>query len=174
MKRLTVFATSALIAVATTAFAGASIDMTPSITAQQKAHLHSLYDHPRTVVVDNKDIKVAVTTDAIMRSCCMPPNLVISGKVTNASDHPIDFVHLVFSFEDKNGKVLQAETLYNEKAESMSDDPEVQRVLGEKPHFTPLKPGESDTFRFSIPYPMLPSYDKVELFSNQTADLAQR
>jgi hypothetical protein len=174
MKGLTVLATFAVIATASTAFAGATIDMKPSLTAQQKAHLHSLYDHPRTVIADNKDIKVAVTTDAIMRSCCMPPNLVISGKVTNLSDHPIDFVHLVFSFEDKKGKVLQAETLYNEKAESMNDDPEVQRVLGEKPHFTPLKPGETDGFRFSIPYPMLPNYDRVELFANQTADLAQR
>ncbi len=174
MKKLSILAALGAVAFATAAFAGATIDLNPSMTVQQKAHLHTLYDHPLTQVVANKDVKVVVTTDAIMRSCCMPPNLVVSGKVTNTSDRPIDYVHLVFSFEDKGGKVLQAESMYNEKAESLNDDPEVQRVLGEKPHFTPLKPGESDNFRFSIPYPMLPNFTKVELFSNQTADLAQR
>src|SRR5215813_6918674 len=109
MKKLSILATLAVIAFAANAFAGAMIDLNPSITAQQKAHLHTLYDHPLTKVVANKDIKVVVTTDAIMRSCCMPPNLVVSGKVTNTTDRPIDYVHLIFSFQDKDGKVLHTE-----------------------------------------------------------------
>jgi hypothetical protein len=96
----------------------------------------------------------------------MPPNLVVSGKITNTSDKPIDYVRLHFAFEDKAGKILHGESLYNHHAESLSDDPYVQKILNEKPHFDPILPGQSDTFGFSISCTELPVFSKVELFSN--------
>ena len=67
--------------------------------------MHLRYDHPKTQVVPNDQLQVVVTRDVIMHSCCMPPNLVVSGKITNTSDKPIDYVRLHFAFEDKNGKI---------------------------------------------------------------------
>jgi hypothetical protein len=174
MKKLTILATVAAAAFASSAIAGTFAPQQPSLNAQQKAHLHSLYDHPKTEVVPNNDVKVAITTDAIMRSCCMPPNLVVTGSLTNVSQHDINYVHLIFSYEDNKGKVLHTESLYNKKAASLNDDAEVQKILGEKPHFTVLKPGDTDTFSFSIPYPMLPEFTKVELISTDEPQLAAR
>ena len=96
----------------------------------------------------------------------MPPNLVVSGKITNLSDRPIYYVRLHFAFEDPNGKILHGESLYNHHAESLADDPNIQKILNEKPHFDPILPGQSDTFGFSISCTELPVFSKVELFSN--------
>jgi hypothetical protein len=174
MKKLTILTAFAAAVFASSAIAGTFAPQQPSLNAQQKAHLHALYDHPKTEVVPNGDVKIAVTTDAVMHSCCMPPNLVVAGKVTNVSNRDINYVHLIFSFEDSKGKVLHTESLYNNKAASLNDDAEVQKILGEKPHFTTLKPGDSDTFNFSIPYPMLPEFSKVELISTDEPQLAAR
>jgi hypothetical protein len=46
----------------------------------------------------------------------------------------------------------------------MGEDAEVSRILNEKPHFDPLKPGAKDSFSFSIPMPLLPRFSKVELY----------
>ena len=124
--------------------------------ARQAAYDHSLNDHPKAEAVSNPRLKVAINSDRIIRSCCRPPDLVISGHVTNVSAEPVNYVHFVFAFEDKDGKVLHAESVYNHQAESLSDDEEVERILKEKPHFTPLKPGESDTFVMDVPTPLLP------------------
>jgi hypothetical protein len=48
----------------------------------------------------------------------------------------------------------------------MSDDLEIQAILKEKPHFTPIAPGDTDTFTMSVPLPLLPKFDKVELYSS--------
>src|SRR5580658_3578329 len=48
MKKLCTLATFAAITFASSAFAGTFAPQTPSMTAQQTAHLHALYDHPRT------------------------------------------------------------------------------------------------------------------------------
>ena len=96
------------------------------------------------------------------------PDLVVGGRVTNASGQPINYVHLLFAFEDEDGKVLHAESTYNHMAASMADDEEMEQILKEKPHFTPLKPGDSDTFAMSVPVILLPRFAKVELFSNDT------
>ena len=165
MKKLLVLATILTFSVATIALADTRIDMNHSEKARQEADMHARYDHPKTEVVNNKDLKIDITTDAIMHSCCMPPNLVVAGKLTNVGARPIDYVRLNFAFEDKDGKILHAESLYNHKAESMADDENVQRILNEKPHFEPILPGQSDTFAFEIPCPMLPNFTKVELFS---------
>ena len=76
-------------------------------------------------------------------------------------------MRLNFAFEDNGGKILHAESLFNHKAESMADDENTQRILNEKPHFDPLQPGQSDTFGFSVSCTELPSFSKVELFSNE-------
>ena len=80
--------------------------------------MHLRYDHPKTQVVPNDQLQVVVTRDVIMHSCCMPPNLVVSGKITNTSDKPIDYVRLHFAFEDKNGKssTARASTTITPKA----------------------------------------------------------
>ncbi|MGC1678013.1 MAG: hypothetical protein WA740_10835 [Candidatus Binataceae bacterium] len=135
-----------------------------SVAAKQAAMTHMLYDHPKTQVQQVKDVQVTISTDRIMRSCCMPPNLVVTGQVVNTDSHPINYVKFIFSFEDSHGKIVHAETVYNSQAVTMDEDAEVGRILNEKPHFDPLKPGASDHFAFSIPMPMLPRFAKVKLY----------
>jgi hypothetical protein len=170
MKKLILLAGILAFGAIGTAQAGPRVEMKGAENAIQAADMHARYDHPKTQVMKNEDLKIEVTTDAIMHSCCMPPNLVVAGKITNVSPKPVDYVHLNFAFEDKAGKILHAETLYNHKAESMEDDATVQKILNEKPHFEPIKPGDTDTFAFSIPCNMLPEFDKVELYSNNAKD----
>ncbi|HYL57966.1 MAG TPA: hypothetical protein VEU51_03775 [Candidatus Acidoferrales bacterium] len=165
MKRLIALATLLTVGVVGIAQAGTRVDVKDSEKARQEADMHARYDHPKTEVVNNKDLKIDITRDAIMHSCCMPPNLVVAGTMTNVGARPIDYVHLNFAFENNDGKILHAESLYNHKAESLGDDESVRRILNEKPHFEPIQPGESDTFAFSVPLPILPPFSKVELFS---------
>lgn len=167
MKKLIMIATFLAFGAASVTFAGTRVEMKDSEQARQATARHKRYDHPKTQVVKNDELKIDITRDQIMYSCCMPPNLVVSGKITNVSPRPIDYVRLNFAFEDKSGKILHAESLFNHKAESMSDDANVQRILNEKPHFDPLQPGQSDTFGFSISCTELPMFSKVELFSNE-------
>ncbi len=167
MKKLILIATMMALS-AGLAFAGARVEVKDPAKISQEEDMHRRYDHPKTQVVKNELVKIDITRDSIMHSCCMPPNLVVAGKVTNLTSQPLDFVHLNFAFEDKNGKILHAEALYNHKAESLNDDPSIQKILNEKPHFTPLQPGETDTFAFSIPCPDLPEFAKVELYASNT------
>ena len=104
---------------ASVTFAGTRVNIKDSEEAAAEADMHRRYDHPKTQVVPNDQLQVVVTRDVIMHSCCMPPNLVVAGKITNTSDKPIDYVHLHFAFEDKNGKILHGESLYNHHAESL-------------------------------------------------------
>ena len=170
MKKLLM--TALFLTLASTALAGARVEIKPSEEAQeatrQAAYDKYLNDHPKTEAIGNPDLKIAITTDRIMRSCCRPPDLVVSGKITNASGAPINYVRILFAFEDENGKVLHAESTYNHSAVSLGDDEEMEQILKEKPHFTPLKPGETDSFAMSVPLPMLPKFAKVEMFSNDT------
>lgn len=166
MKKFIVVATFLAFGVASVAFAGTRVQIKDSDEAAAEADMHARFDHPKTEVVPNDQLKVEVTRDVIMHSCCMPPNLVVTGKITNVSSRPIDYVRLHFAFEDKDGKVLHGESLYNHHAESLDDDPYIQKVLNEKPHFDPIQPGQSDTFGFSISCTELPQFSKVELFSN--------
>ena len=169
MKKLIAIAALLAFAAASATFAGTRVEMKgikDSDQARPQALMRARSDHPQTQVVPNRQLRVVVTNDLIMRSCCMPPRLVVGGKITNVSGRPIDYVHLHFAFEDRNGKILHGESLYNHHAESLSDDPWVQKTLNEKPHFDPIPPGQSDTFRFSVPCSELPTFSKVELFSN--------
>jgi len=166
MKKLGVIAIVLAFSTAGAAMAGTRVEIKNSEQAAAEKDMHIRYDHPKTQVVPNDQLKVVVTRDVIMHSCCMPPNLVVSGKITNTSDKPIDYVRLHFAFEDKNGKILHGESLYNHHAESLADDPYVEKILNEKPHYDPIQPGQSDTFGFSISCTELPVFSKVELFSN--------
>jgi hypothetical protein len=166
MRKLNTIAILLTFAVASATFAATRVEIKDGEQAVQEADMHRRYDHPKTQVVPNDRVQVVVTRDVIMHSCCMPPNLVVGGKITNISGKPIDYVHLHFAFEDKNGKVLHGESLYNHHAESLSDDPYIQKILNEKPHYDPIPPGHSDTFGFSISCTELPVFSKVELFSD--------
>ena len=166
MKKLIAIAALLAFAAASATFAATRVEIKDSDQARADALMRARSDHPQTQVVPNGQLRVVVTDDIIMRSCCMPPRLVVGGKITNVSGRPIDYVHLHFAFEDRNGKVLHGESLYNHHAESLSDDPWVQKTLNEKPHFDPIPPGQSDTFRFSVPCSELPTFSKVELFSD--------
>ena len=164
-KLVALAALAAGLGTANIALAAASVPLQTSEEAQHEAAYKMYYDHPATQVVESKDVKVTITKDSIMRSCCMPPNLVVAGNVTNTATKPLNYVEMIFSFEDSKGKIVHAETVYNLKAQSLSDDEEVGRLLNEKPHFQPLPPGSSDRFSFSIPTTVLPSFSKVELYT---------
>jgi hypothetical protein len=166
MKKLIAVAILLTFGAASVTFAGTRVNIKDSEEVAAEKDMHARYDHPKTVVVPNEQLQVVVTRDVIMHSCCMPPNLVVSGKITNTSNKPIDYVRLHFAFEDQSGKILHGESLYNHHAESLADDPYVQKILNEKPHFDPIMPGQSDTFGFSISCTELPVFSKVELFSN--------
>jgi hypothetical protein len=167
MKRLAAFAALAFsLGAASIAMAGAQVQIKDSEQAKQEAARKAYYDHPATQVMPSKDLKVVITKDSIMRSCCMPPNLVVAGNVTNLSKRPVDYVKMIFSFEDANGKIVHAETIYNRQAVSLGEDAEIARLLKDKPHFTPLPPGGTDHFSFSVPTPILPRFATVELYSD--------
>jgi len=167
MKKLLM--TALFLTVASATFAGARVDIkSTDDAARQALYDKALNDHPKTEPIGNPDLKIKITTDRIIRSCCRPPDLVVGGRVTNASSKPINYVHLLFAFEDADGKVLHAESTYNHMAASMADDEEMEQILKETPHFTVLNPGESDSFAMSVPVVLLPKFSKVELFSNDT------
>ena len=166
MKKLIASTLMLIVAVASIAYAGAVIE--PKETEQQirDRSWHQAYDHPLTHFVGSDKCKVDITKDAIMHSCCMPPNLVVAGKVTNTTAAPLNYVHLTFRFEDKTGKVVYSEGLYNSKAASLNDDDYIAHVMKEQRHFTPINAGETDTFSFAIPTTELPGFDKVELLAD--------
>jgi hypothetical protein len=163
MKKTAIIAGILALGLAAAAHAETTVPLRASEATQKKAFIKTTHDHPLATVAQNRDVKIVVTTDAIMHSCCMPPWLVVSGKVTNVTDKPIDYVKLDFSFRDAKGKTVYTDTAYNLKAASMNDDEQVQRILNEKPHFVPLPPGSSDKFTYQIPMPMLPRYAGVEV-----------
>ncbi len=174
MKKLAVLAFAAAIALPIAAHAGARVVLKDADQAKRDAIIKKMQDHPLTQVVPNDNVKVQISTDTLVRSCCMPTQLVVAGTVTKVSAHPIDYVKLIFTFEGKDGKVLHTESMYNEKAASLNDDPVMERVLNEKPHFTPLAPGASDKFSFGIPTELLPACSKVELVTVEQPDVASR
>jgi hypothetical protein len=166
MKKLIVVTVFLVFGAASVTCAGTRVQIKNSEQAVAEADMHARYDHPKTVVVPNDEVQVEVTRDVIMRSCCMPPSLVVGGKITNLSDKPINYVRLHFAFEDKDGKILHGESLYNHHAESLADDAYIQKLLNEKPHYDPILPGHSDTFGLTVSCNELPRFTKVELFSD--------
>jgi hypothetical protein len=165
MRKTAVFAAiAAIVGIANLALAGAQVQLKSSEQAQIEAKRKAFYDHPTTQVMPAEGVKVVIKTDSIMHSCCMPPNLVVAGEVTNTGAQPVSYVKMFFNFEDASGKSVYEETVYNTKAASLGDDEAVRHLLNETPHFDALQPGSTDHFSFVIPTTMLPRFAKVELY----------
>lgn len=155
------------------ALAGTTVSKKDAAAAKFEAAYHKFYDHPLARPLANPDVKVEVTADTIMRSCCSPPTLAIAGKVTNTSARPIDYVQLMITFRDEAGKPVYSEDCYNHRAISMGEDAEVAKILNETPHFDPLPPGTSDNFGFTIPMPLVPHYRSADLRAVQVFNAAK-
>jgi len=167
MKRLIAFAILFVLGCATAALAGNGITAEDSARARELDLQRARNDHPHARVIGAKDLKIEITDDMIMRSCCAPPWLVVAGDITNTGSQPLDYAKMILSFEDENGKIVDAEIAYNYKAASLSDDEQLKRLLKETPHYDPIPPGGTDKFSISVPMPALPRYSKVELLSTQ-------
>lgn len=169
--RTNVLLTAAVIAclVATPVLAGTRITQQEKAAeaVRADAEYHRLFDHPRVQPVASGDVKMEVTGDKFVRSCCKPPDYLIMGNLWNISSKPIDYVMLKLVFKDKNGNVVYTEDGYNHQAVTLGEDPEIAQVLKESPHFDPLPAGAKDTFYFYIPLPFVPRYASVELQAAQ-------
>jgi len=155
---------------ATAALAG---DRAATDDARQSCALDLLRarnDHPRARVIEAKGLEIEITSDVVLRSCCMPSRLVVAGDITNTGAQPLEYVKMILSFEDENGRVVEAEIGYNHKAESLGDDEQLKRLLHETPHYDPIPPGGSDKFSIGVAMPLLPHYSKVELLSVQVRE----
>jgi hypothetical protein len=154
------------------ALAGPQRAINRSGRASELRALQARDGHPLTSVIPARGIEVKIKHDLIMRSCCLPPALVVAGEVTNTASVPLDYVRFILTFEDSSGKVVHTESLYNRKAASMNDDTEIERILNEHPHFEALPPGASDKFAFNVLMPALPHFTRVELVSEPARGLA--
>jgi hypothetical protein len=126
---------------------------------------HRLNDHPLAQPVASHDVKIEIVHDRILRSCCRPPDLVVSGKVVNVTPRAIGYVRILIAMKDGDGHVVYAEDTYNHGAVTLFEDPEIAKILNEKPHADPIAPGASDTFVFSIPMPMIPRYKSTQVLA---------
>jgi hypothetical protein len=66
MKRLIVIATLLALGMAGTAIAGTRVAIKDSEQARRDADMHARYDHPKTQVVKNDDLKIDITRDQII------------------------------------------------------------------------------------------------------------
>ncbi len=124
--------------------------------------------HPLAEVVANPQVKIDITSDSVLRSCCRPPDLIVSGKVTNIASRPIKYVRLVITMRDADGRAVYSEDTYNHGAITLFEDPQIAKLLNEKPHFDPIAPGAKDSFVFAIPLPLIPSYKSAAISANAT------
>jgi len=114
--------------------------------------------HPLAQPVANPEVRIEIASDEVLRSCCKAPDLIVSGKVTNLAAHPINYVRLVITMRDADGRAVYSEDTYNHGAITLFEDPQIAKLLKEKPHCDPIAPGTTDSFIFSIPMPLIPSY----------------
>jgi hypothetical protein len=119
--------------------------------------------HPLAQPIASQEVRIDITSDSIFRSCCKPPDLLVSGKVTNLTSRPINYVRLVINMKDAQGRQVYSEDTYNHGAITLFEDPQIAKLLNEKRHFDPLAPGASDTFVFVIPMPLIPRYKSVAI-----------
>jgi hypothetical protein len=154
MRTRLLFAAALSLAFSSIALAGARLTVKSGGSPDERR----VHDHPLAQVAVNPDVGIQITRDHILRSCCKPPDLIVSGKVTNITPRPIDYVRLVIAMKDANGRVVYTESTYNHGAATLFEDPEIAKILNEKPHFDPIAPGASDNFVFMISLPSLPSY----------------
>ncbi len=119
--------------------------------------------HPLAQPVANPEVRIEIASDQVLRSCCKAPDLVVSGKVTNLAAHPINYVRLVITMRDAGGSAVYSEDTYNRGAITLFEDPQIAKLLNEKPHCDPIAPGTTDSFVFSIPMPLIPSYKSAAI-----------
>ncbi len=122
--------------------------------------------HPLAQPVANPEVRIEITSDDVLRSCCKPPDLIVSGKVTNLASRPINYIRLVITMRDAGGRTVYSEDTYNHGATTLFEDPQIARLLNEKPHFDPIAPGSTDSFIFSIPMPLIPRYKSAAISAN--------
>lgn len=124
--------------------------------------------HPLAEIVANPQVRIDITSDSVLRSCCRAPDLIVSGKVTNIASRPINYVRLVITMRDADGRAVYSEDTHNHGAITLFEDPQIARLLNEKPHFDPIAPGAKDSFVFAIPLPLVPSYKSAAISADAT------
>ena len=122
--------------------------------------------HPLAQPVANPEVRIEIASDQVLRSCCRAPDLVVSGKVTNLAAHPINYIRLIITMRDAGGRPVYSEDTYNHGAITLFEDPQIAKLLNEKPHFDPIAPGTTDSFVFSIPMPLIPRYKSAAISAN--------
>ena len=140
-----------------------------TMAAKAAADWHRKHDHPKPTLIASPDVKFEITYDRILRSCCRPPDLIVQGKITNTTAKPINYVRLEMLFRGNDGKIVYREDAYNGRAATLGEDEETRQILGDTPHFDPLPAGDTDTFGFDIPLPLLPYYKTVDLQATEVA-----
>ena len=158
-------ASFALLAVATSGHAGTKVLAKDSATTDVERYHREMEPRPPQIIA-NPEVKIDLAQGHVFRSCCRPPDYSMMGKVTNVSNHPIDYVRLVMVFKDRNGKIIHTEDAYNSKAVTMGEDAEVAKVLGDKPHFERLAPGGADSFQFLFPLYMAGPFTSSDLVAS--------
>jgi len=118
-------------------------------------------ERPAAEIAQNREVRIEITDNTVLRSCCRPPDLIVGGKLTNLTSHPIDYVRLIIAMKDSKGRVVYTEDTHNHGAVTMFEDPQLAKVLNDKPHFDPLAPGAGDTFLFDIPLLAVPNFKSV-------------
>ncbi len=170
MKKPLLLAASMVFAFASFTLAGTSVERGSKQSAIRSLSgamdkNHGADGHPLAQPVANHDVRIEIVKDDIFRSCCKPPDLVVSGTVTNRTPRPINYVRLAIAMKNASGQVVYSEDTYNHGAVTLFEDPTIAKILNEKPHFDPLAAGASDTFVFSIPVPVIPSYKSVSVLA---------
>jgi len=122
--------------------------------------------HPLAQAVANPEVRIEIASDQVLRSCCRAPDLIVSGKVTNLAAHPINYIRLAITMRDAGGRAVYSEDTYNHGAITLFEDPQIAKLLNEKPHCDPIAPGTTDSFVFSIPMPLIPRYKSVAISAN--------
>ena len=159
MKKPLICVLALIVGFASTALGGALIPSHKAANDESKGMVDA--ERPIAEIAQNQDVKIAITNDIVLRSCCKPPDLLVSGKLTNITSHPIDYVRLIIAMKDSKGRVVYTEDTHNRGAVTMFEDPQVAKLLNDKPHFDPIAPGAGDTFQFNIPLIVVPRFKSV-------------
>ncbi len=159
MKKPSICALALILGFASTALGGARIASHKAADDEGKEMLDA--ERPIAEIAENQDVKIAITINTVLRFCCKPPDLLVSGKLTNITSHPIDYVRLIIAMKDSKGRVVYTEDTHNRGAVTMFEDPQIAKVLNDKPHFDPIAPGAGDAFQFNIPLTAVPGFKSV-------------
>jgi len=168
MKKPLLIVSAAILGLGSLAAAGVRVGMrdqaAPAASVSPMSDtLLGLDGHPLAQPVANPEVRIEIASDEVLRSCCKAPDLIVSGKVTNLAAHPINYVRLVITMRDAGGRAVYSEDTYNNGAITLFVDATIAKLLNEKPHSDPIAPGTTDSFIFSIPMPLIPSYKSAAI-----------